>query len=513
MATPDTSKANPSSAMKRPGARLTSDDLLRLVESLQHFLDPRQLAYSLANSAHAMLEVDRIAVLSYRDKRCRVLAISGSHAVRRQSGSMRALESAASRSAPWGTAIAFPDDGNSLPPPIQDALEQYCDLSLVAHLLLVPIFNTTPTNSGDGDIENRIDRLTHQRVPIAFLVAESFTEPLPKQTLTDSQRISLASSRSLVNAFTVANIPFRWLSKPFDRIQRGRRLLAGITFVTIGIVLTLAFWNVEFTVSAKGRLVPQEQRHIYAIEDSIVANIAVNDGDDVLAGQPLLQLASLELDMAYEEIAGEIGVQTEAMAALLAARSTPDGRSERAEENAARVEETKLQLQHLKKQLEQLQHRREALTISSPINGKVVSWNSVDSLRDRPVQRGQHLLDVMDPSSPWQAEVQVPAKYVPRLLAANLKASPLKARCTLVSSSTSVCEGDVIKIAEQLSIAADGQEPFLQVLVDMSAADRERMHPGLEVDAAIRLGKRPAGYVLFRGVVEFARREIMFRLP
>ena len=52
----------------------------------------------------------------------------------------------------------------------------------------------------------------------------------------------------------------------------------------------------------------------------------------------------------------------------------------------------------MKKQLELLDQKKEKLQIRSPIDGRVVTWNVEDRLLDRPVNRGENLLEVADPT-------------------------------------------------------------------------------------------------------------------
>ena len=52
--------------------------------------------------------------------------------------------------------------------------------------------------------------------------------------------------------------------------------------------------------------------------------------------------------------------------------------------------------------------RIDELSVRSPIDGVVVTWDLKNRLSGRPVQRGQTLLRVADPKGPWQLELQLP---------------------------------------------------------------------------------------------------------
>ena len=52
------------------------------------------------------------------------------------------------------------------------------------------------------------------------------------------------------------------------------------------------------------------------------------------------------------------------------------------------------------------------LNVKSPIDGQVITWDLNNRLMHRPVQRGQELLRVADPSGPWQLELQMPENHM-----------------------------------------------------------------------------------------------------
>jgi hypothetical protein len=51
--------------------------------------------------------------------------------------------------------------------------------------------------------------------------------------------------------------------------------------------------------------------------------------------------------------------------------------------------------------------QKEDLTVKSPADGVVVTWDLHNRLIERPVQRGQVLMRVADPSGPWHVEVHM----------------------------------------------------------------------------------------------------------
>ena len=67
---------------------------------------------------------------------------------------------------------------------------------------------------------------------------------------------------------------------------------------------------------------------------------------------------------------------------------------------AAEQEELRQLLASQQEQLAILRGQREKLTLRSPIDGEVLTWDLEQTLSDRPVQRGQLLLSVGDLDGP-----------------------------------------------------------------------------------------------------------------
>src|SRR5205823_4732389 len=59
-------------------------------------------------------------------------------------------------------------------------------------------------------------------------------------------------------------------------------------------------------------------------------------------------------------------------------------------------------------QLKLLNEKGKDLTIRSPIDGEVTTWQVRDLLQFRPVQLGQALMTVVEPKGDWEVEMQMP---------------------------------------------------------------------------------------------------------
>ena len=73
-----------------------------------------------------------------------------------------------------------------------------------------------------------------------------------------------------------------------------------------------------------------------------------------------------------------------------------------------------------------LRHKQDQLKILSPIDGDVITWQVSDKLLSRPVERGQLLMTVADPTKAWELEVHMPEDRMGAVVRAQNKLDELK---------------------------------------------------------------------------------------
>ena len=119
--------------------------------------------------------------------------------------------------------------------------------------------------------------------------------------------------------------------------------------------------------------------------------------------------------MAINEVQGQRLATIQQLAAvqrqLLEDRKTlhPEDRNRLAGEQA----ELKQKRNSSDAQLALLKEKQLQLDVRSPIDGEVVTWDLPNRLpNDRPVQQGQVLLRVADPTGDWQLEVHMPENHM-----------------------------------------------------------------------------------------------------
>jgi hypothetical protein len=242
-----------------------------------------------------------------------------------------------------------------------------------------------------------------------------------------------------------------------------------------------------------------------------VRGVHVEDGERVTAGQELLRMESDELSserVSTENEVRELVKQRDALrvqaqaSAVLADRET----AVRLEGELAR---TLAELEGAEQRLSLLASRIDALTARSPGAGVVATFQVRQNLEQRPVSRGELLLEVMDDQGEWRLELEVPEHRLGHVLKAleESEERTLPAEYVLATEVQTTYHADVREVATRANSSAEGT--IVEVYADLPD-DAGPAHPriGAEVTAKIHCGERSLGYVLFGDVIEFVQRPV-----
>ena len=174
--------------------------------------------------------------------------------------------------------------------------------------------------------------------------------------------------------------------------------------------------------------------------------------------------------------------------------------------------ESREKLVNLKAQRNLDLKRIDELSVRSPIDGVVVTWDLKDRLSGRPVQRGQTLLRVADPKGPWQLELKLPDNDVGFLTSAQHELTKeLNVTYILATDPSTKFQGKVCEVAESAEVRGDEGNTVL-VKVAINKSDLSDPRPGASVSAKVYCGRRPVGYVMFHSLIAFIQSHILFRL-
>ncbi|MEO1527605.1 MAG: HlyD family efflux transporter periplasmic adaptor subunit [Planctomycetota bacterium] len=458
-------------------------------------------AYRVVNEARHLVGCDRISLAVPRRGGFDVVAISGIDEIDPKSelvASMRSLAQVVATSGQW---LQFRGDTDELPPQIQDAVLDFVDL---AHASTVDV---VPLDASDGETDSDT---------VGVLIFERYREELDDGFEDRVTTIASLSAGAIRNALEHETLPFLGVSQSIRRCTRAietrrrRALVSLVGLVMLGVIFY--FVPVEFFVRCDGRVVALSQRHLFAPMDAEVVELKCRPDQSVDDGQVLVRLRSRDLEIELERSLGESQTVEKKLLAIDLARleSVRDGGTERIPgQLAAEEQELRQRLESLAKQIDLLRQQQEQLTIRSPLDGYVMTWDPEGLLTNRPVQRGQRMLSVADLSGDYRVELDVPIRRTGHVtLASRSSEEPIAVQFSLVNGVSRVFHGEVKELAGRIDIN-DADDLSMRVSVAVPPGAVEWFRPGAKVRAKIDCGTRSLGFVWFHEIVDTIKQWIL----
>lgn len=420
----------------------------------------------IAGAIASLPTIDRVSLLQRSGRRYRLVASSSQPDVRRRSRHVRLLELAVANSLGQRQG----DDDMAAYQTESGAIELHCEAV------------------ADGG---------------AVVAVERFRRPESDGPLSSV----LAPHRSIIRD-AIAQALRREQGSWDVILHRCRRWLLGITVRRLAAVLIIsgaALWLIPapLRIPVGGRLMAASAHRIYAPAEGIVEEVLVDDGQWVPAGTPLLRLRSPDLDLQQQTLAGALSTARAKLDSWQVTRRRgikpePTTAGSSTDEQVLRTEITGLEAQ-----LELIEQQQSELVIRSPREGRVDRWDLRSSLAARPVAVGHYLLAVVSPEDGWRVELNIPDQHVGYVLAAR-QAELDRVTYRVRSDPQRVYEGRLESIAEGAQLKPDGTSVVLATL-PLAAHQAGQLHNGATVSAEIHCGRRPVGFVLFRGVIQWWR--------
>ena len=507
------------------------DRLAALGRRVQGSLNLKQTSARIANETRDVVDCDRVSLLVLKQRRPRLMAVSGVDRVDRRSLAARGLEDLAKLVCQLGEPVYFTEQegraeqevraeqddraeqvaGDTASDMAAAALDRYADLSHARQLIAAPLFEPRQASTAEDPTSDATPAV------IGVLVAEQFdatSGDLAKQRLAEAAELC---GPALASAVEVDSLPLIGLSRAtrgllLPRNIRRAVLAATVLAATIG---GLAFTPTSFYVESPGELQPVVQRHIFAPRDSLIDKVHVVHGDKVQAGALLLSLRDPELNASIQRVEGELATTRRQLEAVRATRTNRDARDSSPADSyrlSAEEQQLNLRIKTLTAQQLLLASERKSLEITSPLAGTVVSWQLEQKIAGRPVERGQSLLSVADTEADWQVELQTPDDRIGYVLAAMEEANAgtqerLRVEYRLASEERGFATGTISQIAQRAEPGSDaaGQQRHVAVVVTpdnprQPAVDSLGLRPGLSVRARIDCGRKSLGYVWLHDV-------------
>ncbi len=434
------------------------------------------------------LSVDRIGLLHRRSGGWKLIATSTQPRVDHRTRQVRLLERLVTLAMNDKHSITFElgvTSDDALEP--SDELDAYLDESGSRELHIEAIANDDASPANAVIVLERFRRPDEITMPIAdaldpvrHLLAVALHQAIERHDRTLTSLIG----QWLLN---------RWTS---PSLRRSLITMCVLSALTIGMLCV----PVALTIPVAGRVVPRNERHVFAPADGQVSEVVVSDNELVKAGQVLLVIHSDELSRLRLTSEGDLSTAEARLNSLLASRSADRNRMSEVEEQTLRSE-----VDGLRSEIELLSTQREQLTLRSPIAGRIDRWDLEQSLTGRPLARGQFLFDIVSIGDGFDVELEIPDQHLGDVLALRLPASVTVA-CTLRlrSNPDPTYHGVMDRVNASAHRTATGQS-VVTAHVALENYRDEHLRSGATVIARLHCGRAAAGYVLFRGVIQWWR--------
>ena len=197
------------------------------------------------------------------------------------------------------------------------------------------------------------------------------------------------------------------------RFFKGRTMakIGAAVLAIIALVGVLAFVPWKLTIEGRGSIQTTERSNTYAPVAGIIAEVEVEHGQRVRRGDVLVRLQSKELDKNRTEAVKERDAAIAQEGALISQRarsSSTAGRREEEPQALGQLREAQIKRDGAKEQIRIMDEQIESMTVRSPLDGMVTTWDVRKTLLGRPVEIGTELVSVAATEGEWDLEVDVP---------------------------------------------------------------------------------------------------------
>ncbi|MBN2022186.1 MAG: HlyD family efflux transporter periplasmic adaptor subunit [Pirellulales bacterium] len=482
-------------------------------------LDPWLTAYTIANEGRRLIECDRVSVAIRRGRKCRIEAVSGQDLFDKRSNTVRLLGELATRVVDSGETVWYTGDTSNLAPQVEDAVQDYVDESHTKMVAVLPLARPEP-----GEEEQDPDKPEEPEEPVGALIVERIEDSRIPETM--FHRVSVVAQHSSVALANAMEHQDLFLMPLWRMLGKSKWLFHARTLpktisISIAVVVLLAFliffpW--DFNLHADGTLEPVLRSQIFARVDGDVDQIHVRHRQQVKAGDVLIELRSPTIAAQLEEVQGDLDMTREEIRSRERRRLQHRGPVDIKEEMqlAGEIATLKEKRTSLEAQEKILLEKTRNLTVTSPRDGTVTTWELEDLLRGRPVQRENVLLEVADITGPWQLEIMMPEDKMGYLVQAqkDFEKEDLEVSFTLATEPGKEYSGKIKEVRQSAEVMGEeGNVVLVKVEITDPAFDSQKLAdllPGAEVRAKVYCGKRSVGFVLLHDVIAFIQSRILF---
>lgn len=470
----------------------------------------REAAFVTVNDGRQLLQCDRLSVVVRHGSGVRVIAVTGQERVHARSNLVRAMAQIGRLALNAGQPLHYPSSAATQPRAVSEAFLRFIDQSTARAVCLIPL--AVPQTPATEKSSAR----AASSPPFGVLIAEHFTEdwltPVTSvRTAWFGEHVALALQNARRNDSIFLLPLWRTLGDALSRLRGSRFALALFSLLLLGAsAAVLVGHQTAYRVEGTGKLMPVVRRDIFAPWDGEVTEVKVRTGQVVEAGDVLVVLRNDDLQSQILTVRNRLAERQQAFHALRAESDEAAARSLRPDEVLrlrGRLAQIRIEVEGLTQRVTALEAQLETLTLRAPIAGTVATFQVDQVLQNRPVRRGERLLELMDETSAWRIEATVPEGRAGHLMAARNRTrdTHLPASFVLATHPDATHDGRLVDVATRTTLSEkDGTS--VPVVLELDAARLPDRRIGAEAVVKIDCGQKPLGYVLFGDVIEFIHR-------
>lgn len=498
----------------------------RSLGTLSQSTDIRQAAMIVSNDLQDILNADRVSLVRIRSGEAKLLTASGVIHTALSTETTRHIQEICQRAAIAKQPLVHVDKST-----------QTSGSPSLYHHIAIPLRGASSAyaheNANDNDLEDDQDVLLlqwheHERFLIGLSWMQYIVSPLASQWQAQRRLHSQPTVRRWLRWVGLSGVEGARAegarAEGAGVRPAGRRYSKRWRKIALGLgCCGIALWGLtrpcDFRIEMEGVLEPSSQRTVYAAYDGYVDQLLVDDNSEVLQGQTIAVMRSPQLDLQIQEVRGELRANREREQALSLSLNqvSGDGSEGQAKQQAiaSELKLVRIQQQTSQSKLDALEAEFSRLTLTSPIDGVIVSREIARMLDSRPIRRGDAVVRVADPSDGWRLAIRIHDSDV----------SHVK---SYLEQAKSVGEDEIREIefviASQprerfharlnwLAPSArnpDGQGVVLDALAEVEPAAEQYAHMGATVHAYFVAGKKPFWYVWSRPLWDAVLRKVGF---
>ncbi|MGZ0171743.1 MAG: GAF domain-containing protein [Planctomycetales bacterium] len=491
-----------------------AEDFEQFVLQLHKSLDVKEVAFTAANDGRLLLGCDRVSVAVLDGRKTVIRAISGQDSVNQRANLVRKMTKLASHVIRTNEKMEYTGKVDHLAPKVERALADFVQESGSRMVTVIPVFKPEPVIEKE-DPNNRPKEKVRQAV--GGIIIEQVAESQPKPgVLEKGELISEHVGTSIYNAKQHNRLflmpLWRGLGKVFGFLEGRNGLKAALVVLLLaGVVAAMVMVPWDYRVEGQGKMMPVVQKDVFVPWDGEVVEIQVESGQHVEEGQLLLLIKNPDLKTQLTAAKGELNSKKALLRTINTAltQNRRPGEPNKRNEYEGQMKQTQEEMASLAEQIVIIDERIASLSVKAPISGVIATFQLEQLLLNRPVRRGEVLLEIKHDDGEWHLELDVEEKRMGHFfdaIKANNDDIARPVEFVLATDSETKFAGKIYKVSGRTNSSQEAGS-VVMVFCEFDKTQLPRQpRIGAEVRAKINCGQKSLGYVLFGDVYEFVQK-------